>query len=79
MMEPVQCKMARVALGWSAGDLAEKAGVGIATVQRFEAGQTKPIRATIAAMQSAMEQSGIIFLAPGETTNGGYGVRVWGC
>lgn len=75
-MEPIQSKMARVALGWSAGDLASHAKVGIATVQRFESGQTKPIRATIEAMQRAMEDGGVIFLPAGETVQGGPGVRL---
>jgi transcriptional regulator with XRE-family HTH domain len=32
--------MARAGLGWSAHDLADKAGVGYATVARFESGGT---------------------------------------
>ena len=36
MMTPMQSKMARVALGWSTSDLADKAQVGKATVSRFE-------------------------------------------
>lgn len=58
---PVQSKMARAALGWSAADLAKHAQVGVATVNRFEAGQGSPIPATIAAMQRAMEAEGIEF------------------
>lgn len=75
-MEPVQCRMARVALGWNAAFLAEQAMVGIATVQRFEAGQTKPTRATLQAMRLAFEASGVIFLAAGENAEGGPGVRL---
>lgn len=32
--------MARAGLGWSAHDLADKAGIGYATVARFESGGT---------------------------------------
>jgi len=37
-MDATQCRMARTGLGWRAQDLADKAGVGYATVARFEAG-----------------------------------------
>lgn len=37
-MNAKQCKMARVGLGISAAELAAKAGVGYATVARFETG-----------------------------------------
>lgn len=37
-MNAKQCKMARAGLGWSANDLANAAGVGYATVARFESG-----------------------------------------
>lgn len=33
-------KMAKAALGWSAKDLAAAAGLGYATIARFEAGRT---------------------------------------
>ena len=56
--------------------LAEKAGIGIATVNRFEAGQGKPIGATLAAMQRALEEGGVIFLDAGENKDGGAGVRL---
>ncbi|OAO02580.1 hypothetical protein A8B75_11605 [Sphingomonadales bacterium EhC05] len=38
-MNYIQCKMARVGLGWRAKDLAEKADVGTATLARFELGK----------------------------------------
>lgn len=37
-MNAAQCKMARAGLGWRAQDLADRAGVGYATVARFESG-----------------------------------------
>jgi transcriptional regulator with XRE-family HTH domain len=39
MMDSIQCKMARAALGWSTAELAKRAGTGIATVNRFELAQ----------------------------------------
>jgi hypothetical protein len=68
MMNSQQCKMARAVLGWSAAELATRAQVGTATVNRFETihsdtsgTQTKPIPTTIAAMQRALEAEGVIF------------------
>jgi transcriptional regulator with XRE-family HTH domain len=72
MMDAAQCKMARAALSWSAADLARIAQVGVATVNRFEAGASVPIPATLAAMQRALEEAGAIFIDNGE----GPGVKV---
>lgn len=60
-----QCKMARVALNWTAKDLAEKAKVGVATVNRFEGGQARPITATLEAMQRTLEAAGVRFTDEG--------------
>lgn len=76
MIDPTQCRMARAALGWTALQLAEKAQIGVATVNRFEAGQGKPITATLAAMQRALEDAGAVFLDAGEMKPGGPGVRL---
>ena len=59
-MNPTQSKMARVALGWSAADLAKAAGVGYATAARFEAGQTvQPSK--VESMRAALVKEGIAF------------------
>ncbi|MFC6448420.1 helix-turn-helix domain-containing protein [Shinella zoogloeoides] len=61
-MLPVQCKMARVALGLGVRELAALAKVAPATVSRFEAGEELKER-TVEAMQTALEAAGIVFLA----------------
>lgn len=76
MITAIQSKMARTALGWNTADLAKAAGVGISTVNRFETGQATTIPATLAAIQRALEGAGIVFLADGETADGGPGVRL---
>jgi len=53
--------MARVALGWSTGELAEKAGVGVNTVNRFEAGSDARI-SSVEKMRTALEGAGIEFI-----------------
>lgn len=60
-MLPVQCKMARVALGLGVRELATLAKVAPATVSRFEAGEELKDR-TVEAMQAALEKAGIIFV-----------------
>ena len=65
--------MARAALGWSAAKLAEAAQVGIATVNRFEAGAATSIPATLAAIERALEAAGVEFI---DENGGGRGVRL---
>ena len=59
-------------LKWSADELAQKAGVGIATIRRFEnsigvpAGQMR----VIAALKTAMETGGVEFIGSPEDKPG---------
>jgi transcriptional regulator with XRE-family HTH domain len=57
---PVQCRMARAALGWGVRELALKAKVSIDTVARFERGDELKER-TIDALQRALEAAGVEF------------------
>jgi transcriptional regulator with XRE-family HTH domain len=59
-MDPKQSRMARAGIGWRAADLAKAAGVGSATVARFELGQTVD-EASIAKMRAALERAGADF------------------
>lgn len=70
-----QFRMARAALEWTVRDLAAKAGVHRNTIARIEAGEASH-GPTLAAVQRALEDAGIIFLSAGEQTNGGPGVRL---
>lgn len=71
-MLPVQCKMARAALGLGVRELAQLAKVAPATVSRFEAGEDLKER-TVDALQAAFEAAGVVFIAE----NGeGPGVRL---
>ncbi|PZU85058.1 MAG: transcriptional regulator [Shinella sp.] len=64
--------MARTAVGWGVRDLAKVAGVSVDTVSRFERGEDLLPR-TLAALQSALEAAGVIFVPE----NGeGAGVRL---
>src|ERR1700754_1733510 len=57
---PVQCRMARAALGLGVRELAAAAKVSIDTVARFERGDELKER-TIDALQRALEAAGIEF------------------
>ncbi len=70
-MTPVQCKMARVALGWGIRDLAKHAGVSPDTVARLERGE-RLRDATIEAIQAPFEKAGLEFIPE---NGGGVGVR----
>ncbi len=72
ILVPVQCRMARAALGLGVRELAALAKVSIDTVARFERGDALKER-TIEALQRALEASGVEF------TNGDKpGVRLVG-
>ena len=71
-MLPVQCKMARTALGWGVRELAERAGKSPTTIAKFERGNE--LRAeTLADIQRALEKAGVEFIPE---NGGGPGVRL---
>ena len=76
MITSDQCRAARILAGLSAAELAEQAGVGIATIKRFESGQ--PVQpATVEAIVAALTSAGIAFIAAGgRSLHGGEGVRL---
>ena len=74
-MLPIQLEMALAAIGWGTRDLAAAAKVSLDTIARFKRGEELKER-TVEAMQSALEAAGVIFLAEGETVDGGPGVRL---
>jgi transcriptional regulator with XRE-family HTH domain len=59
-MSPDQCRMARAALKWNIQQLAAKAGVGVNTVNRFEAGHDARM-SSFQAMVDALNAAGIVF------------------
>jgi len=71
-MTPIQCKMARVALGLGVRELAKAAELSPATVARFEAGETLK-ESTVQAMMSTLEKAGVEFISE---NGGGPGVRL---
>ena len=64
MISVRQIKAARALLGWSATELAERCGIGSATVKRYELqdGYPKATVQNLAAIQAVFEESGVEFL-----------------
>ena len=70
-MKGIQCKLARVALGWGVLELANAAHVSTQTITRLERGdQLRP--STIDRIQRVLEEAGIEFIPE---NGGGVGVR----
>jgi transcriptional regulator with XRE-family HTH domain len=67
------CRAARGLLNWSSDRLANEAGVGVATVQRFERGDVATNQSTVAMLQRALEAAGVEFIPE---NGGGAGVRL---
>ena len=76
MITPAQCRAARALLDWPHDRLAARAGVDVATLQRFESGQLALPADDSAAIRRALEAGGAVFFAEDETVNGGPGVRL---
>ena len=63
MRYSAQIRAARAILGWSQDQLAQRAGIGLATLRRVEQGEglVKGNFSTIVKIQKAFEQAGINF------------------
>lgn len=71
-----QCRAGRALLGWSMGELASAAGLGVMTVNRFEGGQTVAA-ASISKIAKTLNDAGIILIGEGEASaSGRAGVRL---
>jgi len=73
MINRIQVKMARAALGWGVRDLAAKAEVAANTVSRYENG-ADALGETLERIQRALENAGVVFIDQSEES--GPGVRL---
>ncbi len=72
-MNFMQCKLARVSLGWGVRELALAANVSTQTISRLEAGgQLRP--STVDGIRKVLEDAGIEFID--ESEDGGVGIRL---
>lgn len=72
----VQIRSARGALGWSVQDLAERSGVGTATIVRYEsaAGVPRSRKNNLNVIRNTFEAAGIEFIG---TPEDGPGIRIY--
>jgi transcriptional regulator with XRE-family HTH domain len=63
MIKPAQCRAGRALLAWTMPKLAEASGVSVSTINSFELERRNPIAANLAAIQRALEQAGVEFIA----------------
>lgn len=73
---PAQARAARALLNLTQPQLADAAGLGLSTVVDYEKSRRQVSSEAQAAMRAALEAAGVVFLADGETTSGGPGVRL---
>lgn len=76
MITPAQIRAARALIGWKQTELAEASGVSEISIKNIERGSTDPRSSTLAALQAAFDKAGVVFLDPGDTRDGGPGVRL---
>jgi transcriptional regulator with XRE-family HTH domain len=64
MIAGCQIRAARALIHWSARELADEAGIGLATVQRLEADEGVPTgrATTLAQIQRTLEAAGVEFI-----------------
>jgi transcriptional regulator with XRE-family HTH domain len=76
MIQPSQIRAARALLGWHQAELAQRAGIGLATIQRLERAPDGVLMAHVSTMMKLVEcfeSAGITFLRADQA--GGIGVR----
>jgi transcriptional regulator with XRE-family HTH domain len=75
---PAQCRGARGLLGWSQGDLADRAGVSRSTVKDFETERHALHHSTERLLIDALETGGVALIPPGNDPGAdtGPGVRL---
>ena len=76
MIQPSQIRAARALLGWHQAELAQRAGIGLATIQRLERAPDGVLMAHVSTLMKLIrcfEGVGIMFLMPDQS--GGLGVR----
>jgi len=64
MISPSQSKAARALLGWTQAKLAQKSGIPLDTVKRFERAKSDTRGKAMIKMEAAIRQAGIRLLPP---------------
>ncbi len=59
---PAQSRAARGLVAMTQANLAKTSGVSLSTIAHFESAERKPIPANLAAIRTALESNGVIFI-----------------
>ena len=70
ILQPMQCRMARTALGWSLDALAERTGINRKTILRFEQGGSAMRPRNLQTLRCAFEAAGVTFIDEGRHAGG---------
>ena len=62
MITAAQCRAARALLKWSQEDLAERSGIGVATIRTFETDASSPYKRTLQTLKTTFEEAGVAFI-----------------
>src|SRR6266481_8261019 len=76
MITREQIRAARGLLDWTQVELARAEGLSEVAVKNLERGRADPRASTLSAIQQAFDRAGLVFLDPGDTRDGGAGVRL---
>lgn len=76
MITPEQIRAARAFIGWKQTDLAEAFGLSEITIKNIERNATNPRDSSLRKIEAAFDTAGVVFLEPGATQDGGYGLRL---
>ena len=74
MLSRLHLRMARAALDWTLKDLADKAGVNLNTISRYEAGGSM-LSDTLEKIEAVLRREGIVFIEADEQCGPGIRVR----
>lgn len=76
MISAAQIRAARQLLGWKQTDLSDLSGVSLKSIKNVELEIGDPRSSTLAKIEAAFTEAGIVFLSRGDTRGGGPGVRL---
>lgn len=76
MITPAQIRAARSLIGWTQVDLAKRSGVSAMSIKNIEREANNPSYKSLAAIERAFDEGGVIFLDPYVNREGSYGVRL---
>lgn len=76
MISPAQIRAARSLLGWKQTELAAASGLSDTEIKTIEAGLANARGSTLARLEKAFDEAGVVFFDGGEIKDGGLGLRM---